>query len=317
MIGNLRWDLADLAGHLRRERLFVNSEQQNLQSLNEKVIQVSNSLAQLAWITSHQRLNLNKLVLARVDCLPALICQRNYTLENVLFIDANKVLGYHETQLYGEFFTCLRNSPELIANCLSVGDRLHSESMPLVLNTLSSGLFGSCLLPDDKRLVLKLLRNLAELQLITSDNPRRLLRHGSCAFARLYSVFHESLFSAKVFLTGALHGPIMKLLMEDEMFLDIDPDKSVIRYPPEERLKKFGVEGTVEYNTKLQRYREWIIERLVNLAELFITNIRENMYYFPTSVLWLVRQLAGLFFKAGYLGEKEVSILVLKMHFFV
>lgn len=35
--GTLQWDMIELAGHLRQERLFVNSEQQNLQFLNEKV----------------------------------------------------------------------------------------------------------------------------------------------------------------------------------------------------------------------------------------------------------------------------------------
>lgn len=36
-LGTLQWDMIELAGHLRQERLFVNSEQMNLQSLNEKV----------------------------------------------------------------------------------------------------------------------------------------------------------------------------------------------------------------------------------------------------------------------------------------
>lgn len=56
-----------------------------------------------------------------------------------------------------------------------------------------------------------------------------MLRHGSCALARFYAVFHEGLFSAKIFLAAALYDPIMQLLMEDECYLDIDPDKAVIR----------------------------------------------------------------------------------------
>lgn len=35
--GTLQWDMMELARHLRQERLFVNSEQQNLQNLNERV----------------------------------------------------------------------------------------------------------------------------------------------------------------------------------------------------------------------------------------------------------------------------------------
>lgn len=36
-LGTLQWDMIEMAGHLRQERLFVSSEQQNLQTLNEKV----------------------------------------------------------------------------------------------------------------------------------------------------------------------------------------------------------------------------------------------------------------------------------------
>lgn len=36
-LGTLQWDMIELASHLRQERLFVSSEQQNLQILNEKV----------------------------------------------------------------------------------------------------------------------------------------------------------------------------------------------------------------------------------------------------------------------------------------
>lgn len=57
----------------------------------------------------------------------------------------------------------------------------------------------------------------------------RVLSHGSCAFTRLYSAFHGSLFSAKLFLTAAFHDPIMQLLKDEEKYLDIDPDKARLR----------------------------------------------------------------------------------------
>lgn len=40
----LQWDMMELARHLRQERLFVNSEQQNLQTLNERVLFIRNIL---------------------------------------------------------------------------------------------------------------------------------------------------------------------------------------------------------------------------------------------------------------------------------
>ena len=41
-------------------------------------------------------------------------------------------------------------------------------------------------------------RHLMELQLAPSDNPRRLLSHGSCAFSRLYKAYVDNMPQAKV-----------------------------------------------------------------------------------------------------------------------
>jgi len=69
------------------------------------------------------------------------------------------------------------------------------------------------------------------------------IRRGTCSFSRLYRSFNESMFSAKVFLTCALHDPVMDVLSMDDCYLDIDPAKILARFTPEERLAKFGAEG--------------------------------------------------------------------------
>ncbi|XP_069695345.1 GTPase-activating protein and VPS9 domain-containing protein 1 [Periplaneta americana] len=309
IMNSLQWDIIELAGHLRQERLFVSSEQQHLQGLNEKVITGSSRLAQLAWVTAQQRDNLNRLIVARPDCTPAACCKRANTLDSTVFVDGYKVLGFQECLAYGEFLQTLRTSPQLLASCLVAGDRLLPDMMHGIIHSLMAGLFGSSLLPEDKLLALRLLRYLTELQLVPSENPRRLLRQKSCAFARLYGEFHEGLFSAKLFLTAALHKPIMQLLVEDEMFLDIDPDKATVRFPPEERLKKFGPEGSPEYSVRLQEYRKWTNSCLVAITNRFVLSLRNNMHCFPTGVCWLVRQIAGLLSKSGNIEPKEVNAI--------
>ena len=62
-------------------------------------------------------------------------------------------------------------------------------------------------------------------QVVSSEEPQRLLRRGSCVFSRLYKAFCEGLFEAKLFLTSALHQPTLQLIMDDEWYLDIDPNK--------------------------------------------------------------------------------------------
>lgn len=70
-----------------------------------------------------------------------------------------------------------------------------------------------------------------------------------------------------MFLTAALHQPIMQLLMEDELFLDVDPSKAAGRFLPEERTRRFGKEGTPEYDAALAKYRAWTITKLVKITE--------------------------------------------------
>ncbi len=157
--------------------------------------------------------------------------------------------------MYSEFLRTLRERPKLLAHCLTLGDRRGlSPRMGDLVCTVFSGLYGSCLMREDEELVLRLLHHLMRLQLREAPNPRKLLRQGNCSFSRLYKVgvlsllaskkivakclffcvfpwqaFNEELFSAKLFLTSALYEPILALLTDAEIFLDIDPSKAIIR----------------------------------------------------------------------------------------
>lgn len=143
---------------------------------------------------------------------------------------------------YNELFNFLHHSTYLLAQSLSIGDRLpqiSSDQMNSVVRTIATGLYGNAILSKDVDMVLRLLRDLIEIQVIVSENPRRMLRSGACSFSRLYNRLHESLFSAKLFLTAALHEPVMKVLIGDELLLDIDTQKAVHNYSAKERQKRY------------------------------------------------------------------------------
>jgi hypothetical protein len=59
-------------------------------------------------------------------------------------------------------------------------------------------LYGSCVFPLDERNILDLLAHLIGLQLISKSEPRKILRKGTSAFSKMYTLFSEKLFSAKV-----------------------------------------------------------------------------------------------------------------------
>ncbi|KAL1132013.1 hypothetical protein AAG570_011623 [Ranatra chinensis] len=304
--GSLLWDLIELAGHLRQERLFVLSEQTHLQELNEKVVTASSELAQVAWVTAQQRVNLNRLILSCPDATPATCCRRARALESTHFVDAHKILGYQNCSSYGELLQTLRDSPRLLAHCLLAGDRLIPDEMPGVVQSLIAGLYASCVLPQDKSIVLQVLSHLITLQLLPSEYPRRLLRQGSCAFSRLYSSFHEGLFSGKLFLTAALHSPILQLLMLEEKHLDIDPEKAIMRLSHDEKLRRFGVEGSEEYKLEVERHKRWTISNLVAITKNFISSLHDNLHCFPSAVCWLVGQIYARLTNSNKLQEREV-----------
>lgn len=66
-----------------------------------------------------------------------------------------------------------------------------------------------------------------------------MLRTGSCAFSRLYHRLHETMFSSKVFLTAALYEPIMKVLIGDEVMLNVDTAQAVQNLSQSERLRRY------------------------------------------------------------------------------
>ncbi|XP_063878825.1 GTPase-activating protein and VPS9 domain-containing protein 1-like isoform X2 [Scylla paramamosain] len=312
-MGSLQSDIGELAHHLKQEKLFLEAEKHQIQLLNEKVRKTIERAYHASWVRGEQQRNYHDLVL-QPHSSPPTCCQRANLLNQLKFVDGYKVLGFNEA-LYGDLLSGLRENPRLLARCLVLGEKQSQEAMQMAARTVFASIYANCLLPDDETYTLNLLKHLMELQLATSETPRRLLRHGSCAFSQIYRAYVDSLPQAKVFLTAALHQPIMQLLMEDELFLDIDPSKAAVRFLPEERTRRFGKEGTPEYNAALAKYRTWTITKLVKITERFIESIKEAMNCFPPQLSWLVRILYDVLLTAKRTDTREVNAICVDLVF--
>ena len=66
----------------------------------------------------------------------------------------------------------------------------------------------------------------------------------------------------------------MHLLAHHDVFLDIDPAKVALRFPPEERVRKFGQEGTDAYKKAVAKHREGIVGTLVAFTQKFIDGMK-------------------------------------------
>uniref|UniRef100_A0A8C4IXI7 GTPase-activating protein and VPS9 domain-containing protein 1 n=1 Tax=Dicentrarchus labrax TaxID=13489 RepID=A0A8C4IXI7_DICLA len=282
-------DIHTLAHHLKQERLYVASEKQLIQRLNSDVLKTAERLYRAAWIAKQQRINLDRLILTSAEASPAECCQHAKMLEDTQFVDGYKTLGFQET-IYGEFLARLRENPRLVASCLVAGERLNQEHTQGVIHTVFTSLFGNCIMQEDESYLLQVLRYLVEFELKESDNPRRLLRRGTCAFSILFKLFSEGLYSAKLFLTATLHEPIMQLLVEDEDHLETDPAKVTERLTPAQQ-ERFGEKGSEGYKQRVQAAVEANEAKLVALVNKFIGYLKQNTYCFPHSLRWIVSQM--------------------------
>lgn len=133
------------------------------------------------------------------------------------FVAGHRVVGHHFSNI-SELFRLLIKSPKAVAEFLNAVDQISAKVCIIwgflnladffqdqfvftcedVYRSVFNVLFGSCVFPLDERKVLDLLANLISLQLISKPEPRKILRKGTTAFSKLYSMFSETLFSAKV-----------------------------------------------------------------------------------------------------------------------
>ncbi|CAH2100374.1 unnamed protein product [Euphydryas editha] len=296
-------NIAELANQLRREKIFINSERQLLQNLNEEMEKTVLELLQAAWICSQQRQNLTNLVTSRCEAESIAACQRASLLEGTTFIDAHKVLKYKEVQALGELLGWLRDTPNLMALCLMLGEDHMPQSLP---SSLVAGLYGSCRSPADRTRFLAVLRSLIKHQMAPSSDPRKLIRTSKSALSSLYAVFRDGHSPARQFLVQALQAPVMAVLHEDEFFLDIDPDKALERFSPSDRLKKFGQPNSNEYNAKVARYRKWTVQSLYNLTSKFIASLKEHWSNFPAIIAWILQQIVHFLKQNSRTTDREI-----------
>ncbi|XP_056011330.1 GTPase-activating protein and VPS9 domain-containing protein 1-like isoform X6 [Ostrea edulis] len=297
-------ELLELARQLKQEQLFVNAEKTQIHTLYEEAKKVAEDLYHESWIVRQQRTCLEQLQASSNSMTPKECYTQTNNLEFTNFVDSYKSLSYHESK-YGEFLKFLKDNHFLIASLIDCTEKNSQESLKKFISLLVTSVFGNVVFPEDEVSVIQTVKYLAELQLATSDNPRVLLRKVNCGFSVSVKLLFDSLYSSKLFLTAALHDPVMRLLMEDEWFYDIDPEKALHRFPPQERIKRFGDPVSADYEKKCIEYRKFIVDKLVVLTNRFIISIKNNMHCFPSNLAWLIAQVYQALIKTGRHGEER------------
>lgn len=257
-----------LQERLKQERLFVNKEKTEISNLNIEIQSSCERLYHLSWITRQQWKIVQRVRASPEDCSQAV-----NRLDSARFVDASRHLGYLESK-YWEFLKGLRENPALVASTLTYADKVNLDTSQLIRLLLNS-LYGNCLLPQDESYVLLLMKYLIELKITGDEQPGEFFKHKRNSFTSLFEILVESLFSAKLYLTAALHAPIMQVLSEDSL------------------LKK----------------------RLPLKCTKFVESLKAKLYCFPQSLRWLVCQFSKLLSSTGNVNDKDVRSMVLKLLF--
>ncbi|CAH1130720.1 unnamed protein product [Ceutorhynchus assimilis] len=259
---------------LRQEKLFIKSEKLDIQELNELIKSKTQTVLKASWLTNKQRLLLFERRVSSENC------QRFDFINYSEFVEAKHSLGFQNAVKISNLLHILRLQPKQLANWLITGESISEENIqyPLILQSVLNGLYGGCIFADDTKLMLALLFELAKKQLLKSDNPRRIIKQRSCSFRHLYFLFHEIYQPAKFFLSAALEMPILELLSFSEYFLDIDHDKTIMRFRQDDNLKMY--KDAVEY-------RNDVVAKLAQFTNNFVQALLENVCSFPKAMAWI------------------------------
>lgn len=210
------------------------------------------------------------MILARPDVAPTVCSQRSMQIENSQFIDIYQVKSLKHQHLCGfiNLLAFLKNSPALLAECMAIADQINQiipSQNDSIVQIVCDGLYGSLINESDVDMVLQILERLIDLQIVNSENVRKILRPGSSTFARLYQRLHESIPTAKLFLVAALYEPVMAILIED-----------------------VKVDLREENDKQLQTQN---IQKLFGWTHKFIKSLTDNWDLFPSILGQLVRKL--------------------------
>ncbi|KAK3741875.1 hypothetical protein QZH41_013354, partial [Actinostola sp. cb2023] len=260
-----------LQERLKQERLFVTKEKECIRLLNTEVQSTCEKLFHVSWIASQQWRNLQ-----RLQAHPAKASYANQLLDNANFVDAYKNLGYLESK-YGDFLKSLRENPRLVASSLAFVDQFKINiDTKQVARLLLNSLYGNCLLPEDENYVLILMKALMEFQILKSEQPLMFFRSPrNWSFTLIFDVLIESLFSAKLYLTAALHTPILHVLAKDSK----------------------------------------IMAQLPFICTRFVQSLQEKLYCFPPSLRWLICQLFNVLRSSGVLDVNRAKGMVSELLF--
>ncbi|KAH9402392.1 GTPase-activating protein and VPS9 domain-containing protein 1 [Tyrophagus putrescentiae] len=278
-------NLVKLIENIHKEHVHVQGEREQIHQLNIDVNDESESTYNLTWIIRNQRYLCDKLNINGHEYLE-LIDELNQN-DNANFVKGYKKFGSNEVFLT-QMLQYLASNPKSVSYLLFYAEKSCTGFLdPLCKITLST-VYSHCQQDRDKTAIVDLMEELLEININFYNDFRRQIHSKYSAFCLVYRNFCDELSELKTFYKLALYQPIMQVLSEDNLFLDIDSNRAAMRFLPKERTKHFGIENTDEYRENLIKYKKWTLQKLRTFIGNFISSLRANIFAFPQSLATVI-----------------------------
>eukprot|EP00053_Salpingoeca_punica_P015503 m.143164 g.143164 ORF g.143164 m.143164 type:complete len:929 (+) comp16734_c0_seq2:49-2835(+) len=290
---------------IKRESLFVAAEKlvvrdlyRDLNALMNKMMQVSRAAREMQWcihLFSHNQLTWK-------EWEQRLVKQPEGPQYE--FVECAQELG-GSSGPYVVFVNALYRDPDAVAEFLieMAYDESFAPQLDDLLRAVLFGLYGSFNQPADETAIVRVLEILMTHQLEAQESrPDNFLRKSSL-FSRLFMIYlKDPSLDANTYLIASLREPIMMVLADDDLDLEIEPTNLWSRLTEAQRTELFGSDHSklvmtcdlLLSNAEFKRLLDQVYDKLLGFCRLILTSLTANV----PCLLFSIRKLCALIQKA-------------------
>jgi len=216
--------------------------------------------------------------------------------------------------VFEKFLSILWDNPLLLAKPLANPKIVKDLGVDVdeVISSIFFGLYGNFFTPKEDQSVLRIIEHILIRSYETNDSPQSWLRENTI-FSRMFTLFAKyvpllliyfkkntrparNYSTGRQYLKAALQEPVMAVLEDDLLNLEIDPVKVYQALSGRDRLQAGFSEMVSDYATLtdhpvMKQMLANIYPKIANFCKFFLKSLTDKLPCLPFGVRWLCRQI--------------------------
>ena len=225
---------------------------------------------------------------------------------------------------YETFVRAIKSNPTELANCIykyfnQRGSTLSTDSLDDLLRCVLFSVHCNFFLPEEEQAVMTMLDELLRLQVDLSKDRADLYLRGSSAFTRMILLYcREYTPKGPLFLIAALREPVLTVLGDDDLDLEIDPTViwSILqeKLSEQEKVDMFGptykaappdTPDKLLAQPSFKAHMEAVHASLVKFCADVVASLTAALHSMPYILRWIARRVTTYLTGKG-LGPQEI-----------